>query len=666
MNQKLIFVLLMLVFFLNQSVAGAANRTALVIGNSSYSSITPLPNPVNDATDMTAALKKLGFEVILRTNANRSSIREAVRVFGDKIKKGGVGLFYYAGHGVQVEGTNYMIPVDVDIKRKYDIEDQGLKMNYVLGAMQDANNKLNIIILDACRDNPFRSFRGSSPGLARMDAPTGSIIAYATAPGGKAADGQGRNGTYTAQLLKHLGNPALSVQEMLNQTGLSVMKTTNNDQVPWISSTPVKKYYLAGGSSTVDEPSTGKGKMSIITDPQGADIFVNNQFKGKAPLVINSMNPVTYRVMARLKGHDDINKKIKVNTNRKAIATFYFKKQESKGRLYVTTNPSDCIVKILNIIPRYRDGIELDPGAYKIQVSKAGYTTKIKTIQIPSSEGVDFYVELEKQAVSSGISSSGTAGSEQTWTDPVTGMEFVSVPAVCYQMGSNSGSSDEKPVHEVCLDGFWMAKHEVTNRQYRMFKSGHSSKDYKGVTLNKDDQPVVYVAWNEAKAFIRWLNRKTGQEFALPTEAQWEYAARAGTRTIRYWGDNPDDACRYANVHDHTSKNKFSNFTWEKHNCNDGYAGTAPVGSFIPNDFGLYDMLGNVWEWCEDVYDKNAYSKYSRNNSVITSGGNSRVDRGGSWSNSPRCVRAAYRSRGTAGYRGNNLGFRLCLSQVRQ
>jgi formylglycine-generating enzyme required for sulfatase activity len=252
------------------------------------------------------------------------------------------------------------------------------------------------------------------------------------------------------------------------------------------------------------------------------------------------------------------------------------------------------------------------------------------------------------------------------WIAPVKGMEFVWVRGGCFQMGSNSGDSDEKPVHKVCVDGFWMGKTEVTNRQYRQFKPGHDSKDYRGVNLNGDHQPVVYVSWDDAGAYAKWLSRKTGQKLGLPTEAQWEYAARAGTNTIRYWGDAPDDACRYANVHDDTSKKKFSDFTWEKHNCNDGYAGTAPVASFVPNKFGLYDMLGNVWEWCEDVYDENAYSRLSRNNPVITSGGDSRVSRGGSWYNSPGYVRAALRLRIPADSRGYFLGFRLCLSRVRQ
>mgnify|MGYP006278278079 CR=1 FL=1 len=267
-----------------------------------------------------------------------------------------------------------------------------------------------------------------------------------------------------------------------------------------------------------------------------------------------------------------------------------------------------------------------------------------------------------------------------TWTEPVTGMEFVWVEGGCYMMGQTESEkqylidergkdkykkyySDERPRHKVCVDGFWMGKYEVTNRQYRLFDSGHSSKDYKGVDLNQDNQPVADVSWKDARKFVEWLNRKTGQEFSLPTEAQWEYAARAGTDTIRFWGDSADDACRYANVADLTAKRKWSG--WTVHDCSDGYAGSAPKGSFKPNDFGLYDMLGNVWEWCEDVYDDDAYTKHSRNNPLVASGGSRRVFRGGNWRGDPWGVRAANRNWIPADSTGSNLGFRLCLSRVR-
>ncbi|MDM8522028.1 SUMF1/EgtB/PvdO family nonheme iron enzyme [Desulfococcaceae bacterium HSG8] len=246
---------------------------------------------------------------------------------------------------------------------------------------------------------------------------------------------------------------------------------------------------------------------------------------------------------------------------------------------------------------------------------------------------------------------------ERVFTEPVTETEFVWIPGGCFEMGQTEEEkadiikergeekykyyADELPRHKVCLDGFWMAKYEVSNARYRKFRPDHNSGEYKGNSLNGDDQPAVEVSWEDANAFIKWLNRENrgNYEFRLPTEAEWEYACRAGTTTSRFWGDNPDQACRYANVADQTAKQKFND--WTIHNCDDGYAVTAPVGSFGPNDFGLHDMLGNIWEWCEDIYADDAYSKQQRNNPIYMNGGSNRVYRGGSWLNVPANVRCA-------------------------
>ena len=247
------------------------------------------------------------------------------------------------------------------------------------------------------------------------------------------------------------------------------------------------------------------------------------------------------------------------------------------------------------------------------------------------------------------------------WQEPITGMEFMWIPEGCFKMGSPLGEagrfSSEGPVHEVCLDGFWMAKTEVTNAQYRMFKHDHNSKDYEGLSLDADNQPAVYVSWEDAKGYAKWLSDNSQQSFRLPTEAEWEYACRAGTATVRFWGDDLDDICQYANIADRAAQKQWAH--WIVHNCDDGYAVTASVGDFQPNSFGLHDMLGNVWEWCEDVFDKNAYAKHGLNNPVITSGGSYRVVRGGSWALFPRHLRCATRGGSAPDDRDEDLGFRL-------
>lgn len=220
-------------------------RLALVIGNSNYANL-PLKNPVNDARDISRALKNLGFQVIYEEDASRRRMDEAIRNFYQKLRNGGVGLFYYAGHGMQVNGRNYLIPIGARIESESDIEHESIDIARVLGKMEDAGNPVNIVILDACRDNPFaRSFRSSRGGLARMDAPTGTIVAYATAPESVAADGKDKNGVYTKHLLKALTIPGLTIEQVFKHVRNNVITETGNRQIPWESTSLRGDFYFS-------------------------------------------------------------------------------------------------------------------------------------------------------------------------------------------------------------------------------------------------------------------------------------------------------------------------------------------------------------------------------------------------------------------------------------
>jgi len=303
---------------------------------------------------------------------------------------------------MQVKGVNYLIPVRHGIQEESEVEFYAVDAGMILAKMESAGNPLNIVILDACRDNPFkRSFRSSSKGLAKMDAPDGTIIAYATKSGSVAADGKGRNGTYTAALLNNLENSDLDVRDMFNKVGLEVKEKTKGGQIPWTSNDPFPDYFLAQGTTTVIMPSVtvkNKGKLNITSDPKEADIFLNSQFKGKSPLDIRSIDPGTYSVKAQLKGYNIVDKTVRVNTGRKAVVTFYLDKIRTKTKLYVNTDPKDSLVRILNIKEKYRSGIELDSGQYRVEVSKSGYKTNIQWVSVEGSDGVDLYIDLEKQA----------------------------------------------------------------------------------------------------------------------------------------------------------------------------------------------------------------------------------------------------------------------------
>jgi PQQ-dependent catabolism-associated CXXCW motif protein len=211
-------------------------RVALVLGNAKYE-VGPLRNPANDADDMAKALKELGFRVTLHQDASHRRMIEAINAFGQSLKKGGVGLFYFAGHGVQSRGRNYLIPVNARIEKETQLEFDAVDVGRVLAAMDDAGNRVNLVVLDACRDNPFaRSFRSAARGLAQIEAAQGTYIAFATAPGAVALDGEGRNGLYTRHLLESLKRSDTDIDKVFRRVTAEVSRATSGKQVPWVSS----------------------------------------------------------------------------------------------------------------------------------------------------------------------------------------------------------------------------------------------------------------------------------------------------------------------------------------------------------------------------------------------------------------------------------------------
>ncbi len=257
--------------------------------------------------------------------------------------------------------------------------------------------------------------------------------------------------------------------------------------------------------------------------------------------------------------------------------------------------------------------------------------------------------------------------------------DMMRLPSGSFMMGSpfneEGAEGDEHPPHEVKVEGFAIGKYEVTRAQFEEFvnESGYdagsscfiygegkagqgSGRNWHNPAFQQEgDHPVACVSAEDAMAYARWLSQKTGKSYRLPTEAEWEYAARAGANTARYWGDDSGEACKYANIGDQKANQTFP--IWKVHNCSDGYVYTAPVGRFQPNPFGLYDMLGNVWEWTCSAYAGGSYDgselKCANNEKE------SRVNRGGSWSSRPVYVRSANRIRLGPATRISELGFRV-------
>ena len=229
-----------------QSATPIGKRVALVVGNSTYK-IRPLKNSRNDADDMSRTLRSSGFEVIDIRDASLQQMRTVIRQFGDRLINNDVGLVYYSGHGIEIKGKNYFIPVNADIQREDEVADQSLDVSSILEKMSTAGKGVNILIVDACRDDPFgRSFRSSSRGLANMDAPVGTIIAFSTSPGKVASDGDARerNSPYTKHLLKAMQLPNKPIEQVFKEVRRAVQTETNNQQTPWENTSLSGDFYF--------------------------------------------------------------------------------------------------------------------------------------------------------------------------------------------------------------------------------------------------------------------------------------------------------------------------------------------------------------------------------------------------------------------------------------
>ncbi|MBL0717278.1 MAG: SUMF1/EgtB/PvdO family nonheme iron enzyme, partial [Desulfosarcina sp.] len=375
-------------------------------------------------------------------------------------------------------------------------------------------------------------------------------------------------------------------------------------------------------------------------------------------------------------GYNTEEKRIRVNSGRYAILTFYLDLAASEGSLYVNTDTSGATIKVLNIGPKFYQGIELDAGTYKIKVSKRGYISKTEMVDIATGRIVDLYVELDKEK---------TASAGENFINSI-GQEFVYIRPGTFMMGSPSGESgrdSDETRHKVTLTkGFYMQTTEVTVWQWRSFvqDTGYKSeaetgdgayiwtgkkwKKKKGTYWNNpefyqtDRHPVTCISWNDVQKFIKWLNRKEGSgKYRLPTEAEWEYTCRAGTKTPFDFGD-----CLSTNQANYDGNYPFTGCPKGKYREK-----TVSVSSFSSNAWGLYDMHGNVWEWCQDSCDwKNKVVTDTYRDGIVDplcTKGSDRVYRGGSWRFSARDCRSADRFSNSQGNRNFDLGFRLSRTQ---
>lgn len=312
----------------------------------------------------------------------------------------------------------------------------------------------------------------------------------------------------------------------------------------------------------------------------------------------------------------------------------------------VKTVPEDARIRLLNIPAKYKDGMSLPSGRYNVEISKSGYKTKTEWLEIKSeSLNTSFTLEAEPDATNpakSAIPNIVYGGKNSPSMIKISGGSFT--------MGNDS-NMHSAPAHKVTLKGFAISKYEITFAEYDYFAQS-TNKPLPGDNgWGREDRPVIHVSWNDAVAYTQWLSKTTGKKFRLPTEAEWEYAARAGTTTTYWWGDQESEAKGKANCRRGCSSN-FSGLFGSK---------TAPVGNYTPNAFGLYDMAGNVSEWVQDCYQDNYKNAAANGAAIEEKQCTGRVVRGGSTKDNVQHLSASSRDNIPTGYLNETLGFRVVM-----
>ena len=571
-------------------------RLALVIGNDNYTRLTRLENARADARAMAEALKQAGFDVTLQLDVNQRGLLAAVRNFKAKLVGGGEAVFYYAGHGVQLGATNYLLPVDMNAENSEQVRDDGLPLQRVLDDMTEQKVRFSLAIVDACRDNPFppgptRSL-GASRGLAPTTPATGQMVLYSAGSGQTALDRLGSddrdpNGLFTRILLQEMKRPGVSVDRVLRNVRdqvVSIAKKFNHQQVPALYDQAIGDFYFSppvAGVQTANIPA--QPPIAIPSDPSANDRAFWDSVK-------DSRNPDEFKA-------------------------------------YLEQYPKGLFAALAQ--------------------------TRLKALQSTQVASVVPNVAATQPQAVPGALASMTRGT--VFRDCADCPEMVVIPAGSFTMGSSSSESgrydDEGPQHPVRITSpFAAGKFEVT------FDEWDACVRDRGCTQNPSDQgwgrgkrPVINVSWEDAKSYIQWLSRRTGKSYRLLTEAEWEYVARAGTTTAFSFGNSisPQQA-NYATTNSYAG----SSVATTPRN-------TVTVGSYAPNAFGLYDVHGNVFEWTEDCFNANYNGAPSDGTAWMSGDCGRRVLRGGAWVSLPQLLRSAYRNGDDPAGRGSGFGFRL-------
>ena len=613
------------------TAAQAERRVALIIGNADYTKAPDLRNPVNDARSMAKRLKELGFELSGGShyeNVTRVEMARLVRRFSSEVGRDDTAFIFYAGHGIGAHGTNWMVPTDdSDIQTALDLPDFAISVSSLMERLERRQGGTNIVMLDACRDNPLPSdtrSSGATRGLGRMKAPNGTFIAYAADPGQVAFDGEGNNGLFTESLMRALEQPDRPLYEILRAVRRDVRRKTSGAQTPW-------------------------------TEESLNDEFFFVQPREEAPVRVAALQPQTEPVAPPPAAAPQASGWL--NTAPAAPAA------SAEPQQPVAVQSPAPIVSAPPALQSLEQAAPAQSEPVVAMVSPARTTGQSATSVAPEPAAVAAApaapepVRVAAATVTPPSTSAPAAPRVDTALLASTVGEMVAINPTPFQIMQASGAAGTtvRIAHR-----FALGKFEVTFDMWDACVDDGGCLGYrpKDDGEGRGERPVMNVEWKHTQAFLEWANRRlglTGQPDALrlPTEAEWEYAARAGSSSIFYFGDDQDDICRHGNVMDYYGGRYFPIFPAV--DCDDDYVRPAPIGSYAPNGFGLHDMIGNVAEWTQDCWSRKYGTVPSDGSAYVAQRCDYHVTRGGSWMVTPKNM--AERARG---YKGTeNLGFRV-------
>ncbi|MCB2055312.1 MAG: SUMF1/EgtB/PvdO family nonheme iron enzyme [Geminicoccaceae bacterium] len=677
MRLSTFFSLCLLALWLQPGSASAdamGRRVALVVGNGDYGdAATALPNAPNDARALAAELEALGYQVVRAIDQDYRGMRAALARFADALRGADAGLFFYAGHGMEFQGRNYLFPTDAELRNESDVYIGLIEVDQVLRIME-TSVPVRLVFLDACRDNPLaRRFRGSlgatrsssvGRGLARVDATVGTFVAYATAPGEVAEDGSGDNSPFTTAMLRHLEVPGLDVSDFMRRVRQSVVEMTDARQTPWESSSLLGSFVLnVEVNITVEPPPPPPAEAAVQSSGQAEIVFWQSiQQSARASdfeaylARFGDDGIFAPLAKARLAGlveaaaEDDTPAAVTPEPEQEVAAV-------EPARSTVAAEPPPTVVTLSEGSPEDREdmlglsladwqrlqagldalgfdprGVDGRPGPNTRRAIAAWQAARGSKPSGFLDAGQRRRLESEAEPRLAALEATRPAvggAAATSFKDCDICPEMVVVPAGSFQLGSPASESsrraEEGPQRRVCFaEPFAIGRFEVTWRQYSACVSAGACRS---PGARAGDLPVEGVGYEDARAYAAWLVRRTGRPYRLPSEAEWEYAARGGTGTAYFWGASSGSG--HAVCADCGTRYDFD--------------GPAPVGSFPANAFGLHDMAGNVWEWVADCWNES--HEGARSDGTARRDGNcrKRVLKGGSYESRPHVLRSAAR-----------------------